>query len=311
LITNRKFCEFIKNCDTVNFTASTDWTHRIDTSMFASRDKKFIPNRENILRWFAQRDDPKKTYSKLHEVKWLFWLHLAAKSFQANGDKLNELIDLAQAQFTSPDNLGGTSPKQNTSKVLRDRGLSWEALENSIIEHFDFQGARERSLQNSISRPEQAEFRKLLLRHFGTKCAISGNSVPEALEAAHIIPVQFGGSYDIGNGILLRRDLHALFDIGKLKIETTEPTVWFYECAENYSYTNIHNLTAEHRKSLEKRKDFYCCAARFQIGPMPSPQPPHAPLIPSPHRQTQFCRCTGGARIMHAFPLPNPPKTPH
>jgi hypothetical protein len=42
------------------------------------------------------------------------------------------------------------------------------------------------------------------------KCIISGDD--SALEAAHIIELRNGGNYDIYNGILLRSDLHKLFD---------------------------------------------------------------------------------------------------
>jgi putative restriction endonuclease len=50
------------------------------------------------------------------------------------------------------------------------------------------------------------------------KCAITGERTLPALEAAHIKPFGEGGSHDPQNGLLLRRDIHALFDVGYVTI---------------------------------------------------------------------------------------------
>ena len=42
--------------------------------------------------------------------------------------------------------------------------------------------------------------------------------MPEVLVAAHIDPVSKGGSHDIDNALLLRCDIHNLFDMGVLTI---------------------------------------------------------------------------------------------
>jgi hypothetical protein len=67
-------------------------------------------------------------------------------------------------------------------------------------------------------RRGQEEFRKKLLIAYGKRCAISGWRAKDALEAAHIIPHADGGSMDVTNGLLLRADLHTLFDLGLLRI---------------------------------------------------------------------------------------------
>ncbi|WP_336979879.1 HNH endonuclease signature motif containing protein [Altererythrobacter fulvus] len=50
------------------------------------------------------------------------------------------------------------------------------------------------------------------------RCAISGCDVREVLEAAHIMPYLGEETNDVRNGLLLRADLHTLFDLGLLKI---------------------------------------------------------------------------------------------
>lgn len=58
---------------------------------------------------------------------------------------------------------------------------------------------------------DQSAFRKNLLDLDG-KCAVSKISIPEVLQAAHIVAVKDGGFEFVNNGILLRSDLHLLFD---------------------------------------------------------------------------------------------------
>ena len=63
----------------------------------------------------------------------------------------------------------------------------------------------------------QAEFRKMLLATYGC-CALTGETRREALEAAHIVPVKCGGQEVLPNGILLRADLHRIYDAGGFDI---------------------------------------------------------------------------------------------
>jgi predicted restriction endonuclease len=58
---------------------------------------------------------------------------------------------------------------------------------------------------------QQAKFRNQLLKRY-KKCVLTGESCPELLDAAHIIDMQDGGANGMMNGILLRTDLHRLFD---------------------------------------------------------------------------------------------------
>jgi len=58
----------------------------------------------------------------------------------------------------------------------------------------------------------QGGFRVGVIQAYERRCAITGERTLPALEAAHILPVKQDGLHDISNGLLLRRDLHALFD---------------------------------------------------------------------------------------------------
>jgi len=69
------------------------------------------------------------------------------------------------------------------------------------------------------TRRGQPEFRKTLLLTYNGKCCISGCSIESVLEAAHIIPHSIETNYKISNGLLLRADIHTLFDLNLIGID--------------------------------------------------------------------------------------------
>lgn len=83
----------------------------------------------------------------------------------------------------------------------------------------DIDDARRRTLSAIVQRQGQGQFRSELLRAYGGQCAISMCSVADVLEAAHIIPYQGPRTNHVNNGLLLRTDLHTLFDLNLLSIE--------------------------------------------------------------------------------------------
>jgi predicted restriction endonuclease len=74
-------------------------------------------------------------------------------------------------------------------------------------------------------RQGQPRFRRELLTAYGGRCAISTCDVTETLEAAHILPYRGQHTNHVQNGLLLRADLHTLFDLGLIGIATETWTV--------------------------------------------------------------------------------------
>ena len=56
------------------------------------------------------------------------------------------------------------------------------------------------------------------------RCAVPQERTLPALEAAHIRPYGDGGEHEARNGLLLRRDIHSLFDAGYV---TVTPSLQF------------------------------------------------------------------------------------
>jgi len=74
--------------------------------------------------------------------------------------------------------------------------------------------------ESVLVRPRlgQGSFRIMVTDAYRRRCAITGERVLPVLEAAHIVPYGEGGPNEISNGLLLRSDLHTLFDRGYLTV---------------------------------------------------------------------------------------------
>ncbi len=64
----------------------------------------------------------------------------------------------------------------------------------------------------------QGGFKVLVTDAYQRRCAITGESTLPVLEAAHIKPYSTEGPHDLRNGLLLRSDMHTLFDRGFLTV---------------------------------------------------------------------------------------------
>lgn len=71
----------------------------------------------------------------------------------------------------------------------------------------------------TVPRVGQDAFKSLILTSYHRRCAITGNKVEPVLQAAHIRPVAEAGQHRVDNGLLLRSDVHILFDRGYLGID--------------------------------------------------------------------------------------------
>ncbi len=76
---------------------------------------------------------------------------------------------------------------------------------------------RKRVRISHVARPNQANFRRAVLGAC-KRCVITNVTMPEILEAAHIVPFKYNGEDTVANGFAMRTDIHTLFDAGHLRI---------------------------------------------------------------------------------------------
>jgi putative restriction endonuclease len=119
-------------------------------------------------------------------------------------------------------------------EIVRGRGYEsagdgreiWQPVEALITSS----GRRERVLPIDESQPRygdaltvyprlgQGSFRLIVTDSYDRRCAFTNSPVLHVLEAAHIRPYSLGGTHLPSNGILLRQDLHTLFDRGYMTV---------------------------------------------------------------------------------------------
>ncbi|MDB5761628.1 MAG: hypothetical protein JWQ21_623 [Herminiimonas sp.] len=87
------------------------------------------------------------------------------------------------------------------------------------------QDAREKVLREVVRRRGQPKFRSKLIDAYEAKCAITGCDVLPILEAAHITSYLGPATNMPSNGILLRADIHTLWDLGLIALDPESKTV--------------------------------------------------------------------------------------
>jgi putative restriction endonuclease len=98
----------------------------------------------------------------------------------------------------------------------------WEAV-NDRLARPEFAGMAEpaaRFGEPHLIRPRlgQGAFRVVVTDIYQRRCAVTQERTLPALEAAHIRPYGVGGDHEARNGLLLRRDIHSLFDAGYVTV---------------------------------------------------------------------------------------------
>lgn len=81
------------------------------------------------------------------------------------------------------------------------------------------EGARYGTPSLVAPRLGQGSFRVLVAEAYRRRCAMTGEKTLPVLQAAHIKPYAAGGAHSLDNGLLLRSDLHTLFDLGYLTVD--------------------------------------------------------------------------------------------
>lgn len=122
-------------------------------------------------------------------------------------------------------------------------------------------GDRRRVVERQIrERRGQRTFRDKLRQRYGDRCLVTGCEVLAVLEAAHIQPYRGEDDNHPENGLLLRADIHTLFDLDLLGINPVRLVVELHpDLAKEYGQLSGKPLgcSSEHPPSLEALQQRY------------------------------------------------------
>ena len=109
------------------------------------------------------------------------------------------------------------------------------------------------ALRQVVLRRYQSAFRQALLSQRPNCCAISGTSEVTVLEAAHIVPYseKYADRDQPENGLLLRRDIHKLFDAHLIAIDPKARTVEIAKSIKSTDYTRLKGNKIEDNISVK------------------------------------------------------------
>ena len=168
--------------------------------------------------------------------------------------------------FFFPESLWIPVPESWAPNIVSFKGYStdepdgmklWSAVQTALADaRLAAAAAGDRYGEPIATRPRlgQGAFRVLVTDSYRRRCAVSGEKTLPALEAAHIRPYAEGGEHRLQNGILLRRDIHSLFDAGYVTI-TPE---------------NRFLVSRRIREEFENGRDYYALDGR----PITAPRDP-------------------------------------
>jgi putative restriction endonuclease len=149
----------------------------------------------------------------------------------------------------------------------------WDSVQDALSDGGKFEraqgfefGPQARYGEPMLIRPRlgQGAFRILVTDNYRRRCAISGERTLPALDAAHIRPFSDGGSHEASNGVLLRRDIHSLFDLGyvtitpDLRFEVSKRIREEYENGRHYYALHGRSVTVP--EIIERRPDLSALA---------------------------------------------------
>lgn len=195
----------------------------------------FRPNGTNSIWLFVTRDktNDRTQYRDRLEGDRLYWqgqtqgrTDASIIGHEANGDEILLFYRDSKRQYPGAGfrfegrfrhvSHEGSKP---TNFILH----RWTAQENVALpeDNFDpksIKDGREKIWAQVKRRQGQPAFRRKLLKAYGGVCAITGCKIEALLEAAHIHPYRGEETNVAANGLLLRADIHTLFDCGLVAV---------------------------------------------------------------------------------------------
>ena len=204
-----------------------------------------------------------------------------ATMMDANTDDLDDLVRLCSAHLDEhmdqldvviakirasrngvtlalpPDVVGDSEEDPDSVRGEWDhKAQKYEQDEPDFFDPKDDEDGRERRDRSIVYRRGQPQFRSDLMEAYGKRCAITDCDVVEALEACHIRPYNGDKTNHVTNGLLLRSDLHTLFDKKLIAIHEESGRVLIAESLENTTYEDLSTKRIEWpAKGLRPCKD--------------------------------------------------------
>ncbi|WP_437800589.1 HNH endonuclease [Sorangium sp. So ce693] len=205
-----------------------------------------------LQRWRSENPDGfllnclTTTSGKLHRTECQ---HLGNSTWESDGTG-GDLVRKRKACALNIDALRAWAINHGvTVNICRDcrpaQGEDLVAAEATAVDatgEFDpagVQDARAKTISAIVRRRGQPAFRRKLIEAYDGCCAVAGCALLALLDAAHIIAYQGPDTNHPQNGLLLRTDIHTLFDLGLLAVDTESMSVITAKALTGSDYASL------------------------------------------------------------------------
>jgi putative restriction endonuclease len=153
--------------------------------------------------------------------------------------------------------------------------LKIETLLNKYLPNSSYEGEKSQLILEDTETPRygnsilqkvrlgQGAFRVLVTDAYIRRCSITGEKTLPVLEAAHIKPYALSGPHFISNGLLLRSDMHKLFDTGYItitkdyRVEVSKRIKEEFENVKEYYQYHGSNLSYLPTRELDRPNELF------------------------------------------------------
>jgi hypothetical protein len=222
------------------------------TSRGGTITRPFLDDVADALGIDASGVDKVQLTRKLVEAVGETWDDQCASAHTPSGGGGNITLTALQRILRGVRARRGADPESLDEPVRPDSVSLWLAEYDAVQEELEIEGhldvrslddARWRVFSSIVQRRGQALFRARLLEAYDGRCAISGTDAEAALEAAHVVPYLGPRTNVTSNGLLLRADIHTLFDLGLIGVHCLTRTVVISSELESTVYGSLHGST--------------------------------------------------------------------
>jgi len=181
--------------------------------------------------WFGEKNGASDFFAMRHRIEAL---RRDKPSGKTRGDYLIGCLMLAQPIFFADDQWV-SAPASWPPNVVQGKAYDLDTGEGAQLWNSCRLAASDKLTRGgtvhvdpvpaygapTLIRPRlgQGIFRAAVTSAYDRACAVTGEHSLPVLEAAHIRPYAQGGRHEVRNGLLLRSDIHRLFDTGYVAVD--------------------------------------------------------------------------------------------
>jgi putative restriction endonuclease len=180
----------------------------------------------DVLHWQGQTQGRKDALIVEHGkrgLELLLFYRLKKNEHPHGGFKYEGAFDYESREGARPASFvlrrGEPLSVQVDAEVEAESDASRNAEAIGAFDPSSTEDARKRTFAAIVVRRGQPAFRRKLLKAYDGRCALTGCDVEEVLEAAHICRYMGDETNVVSNGLLLRADVHTLYDSALIAID--------------------------------------------------------------------------------------------